>query len=438
MIPQPIVSRLVSLATSAETTVEARADPLRQVHAAFRCNERDLVGRSVPVPPSCERSRCPDASANRGREHTMEVATGRAKLVELADDSASAALATLPRREIEEALRMDDGPPELILDVTRNPGQADEQLGKILILWGPDELEELLRRAEGDSVTLAFDPDELSQALDADVEGHGLREAVAVLAVAVAAGTAAGVATAGTAEGTTVGGSAAIEQVRSEAGAAPGAAIEAVRSAEAATSSVAAGDYGMPRPTLADYGLQPGTDIEAVRLAAAAESAESSAVSAGDYGMPQATPADYGIRPATDIEAVRLAAAAQSAEASAVSAGDYGMPQATPADYGIQPATDIEAVRSAASAGGLTGAECVEEVRSAEIAASVSGAEATSSIEAVRSAAAEASRATADTGGGISISMPSPEATGAISGAIALLITGAAFAARRQTPMRPA
>jgi hypothetical protein len=114
------------------------------------------------------------------------------------------------------------------------------------------------------------------------------------------------------------------------------------------------------------------------------------------------------------------------------------MPQATPADYGIQPATDIEAVRSAASAGGLTGAESVEAVRSAEIAASVSGTEATSSIEAVRSAAAEASRATADTGGGISISMPSPEATGAISGAIALLITGAAFAARRQRPMRPA
>jgi hypothetical protein len=328
----------------------------------------------------------------------MEVATGRAKLVEFADDGGSAALATLPRSEIEDALRIDDGPPELVLDVTRNPGEADEQTGSVYVLWGREELEELLRRAEGDSVTLAFDPEELAQAFDAEVEGHGFRGAVAVLAVAVAAGTAAGVAAAGPTEGTSLGGAATIEQVRSDAG--------------------TADEYGMPRPTPADYG--------------------SSAVSAGDYGMPQATPADYGIQPGTDIEAVRLAAAAESAESSAVSAGDYGMPQATPADYGIQPGSDIEAVRSAANAGGLTGAESVEAARSAEIAASVSGTEATSSIEAVRSAAAEASRAAEDTGGGISISMPSPEATGAISGAIALLITGAAFAARRQRPMRPA
>jgi len=154
--------------------------------------------------------------------------------------------------------------------------------------------------------------------------------------------------------------------------------------------------------------------------------------------MPRPTLADYGIQPGADIEAVRLAAAAQSAESSAVSAGDYGMPQATPVDYGIPPTADIEAVRSAANVSGLTAAESVEAARSTEIAASVASAQSATDIEAVRSAAAEATRAASDTGGGISISMPSPAVTGAIGGAIALLITGAAFAGRKRPPVQPA
>ena len=319
----------------------------------------------------------------------MEVATGRAKLVEFADDGASA-LATIPRREIEDALRIEDGPPELILDVSRNPGQADEQMGQIFILWGQDELEEVLRRAEGDSVTLAFDPEGLSQALDADVEGHGLREVAAVLAVAVAAGTAAGVASARPDEGTGgVSGSATIEQVRSDQGAAPGATIEAIRSAEGVQTLSASGG----EPIAAD--IEAARSTEAATLAAAQ----------GPF----------------DIEGVRLA---QGSELLAA--------EATPV------AADIESVRSAASTGGLTAVEGIEAARSTEIAASVASAESASGIEAVRSASAEATRAASDTGGGISISMPSPEVTGALSGAVALLITGAAFAARRQRPMRPA
>jgi hypothetical protein len=89
------------------------------------------------------------------------------------------------------------------------------------------------------------------------------------------------------------------------------------------------------------------------------------------------------------------------------------------------------------SLGGPAGAESVEAARSAEIAASASAGEGSSTIEAVRSAAAEASRAAADTGGGISVSMPDPAVIGFLAGGIALLITGAAFAAQRQR-MRPA
>jgi hypothetical protein len=344
----------------------------------------------------------------------MEVATGRARLVEFADDGASGALATLPRSEIEDALRAEDGPPELVLDVTRSAEDGQEETGSVYVLWGREELEEVLRRAEGDSVTLAFDPDELLQAFEADVEGHGLREAAAILGVAVAVGIGAGAATAQPAEGTGAGGSTAIEQVRSDATAPVSAAIEAVRSAEGAQTLAASG--GQPvaagieavraaegAQTLAASGGQPvAADIEAVRSDEAASLAAA--------------------RAPFDIEGVRLAQGSELLASASAPAG-----------------ADIEAVRSAANVSGLTAAESVEAARSTEIAATAASAQSASEIEAVRSAAAEATRAAADTGGGISISMPSPAATGAITGAIALLITGAAFAARRrQPPVQPA
>ena len=319
----------------------------------------------------------------------MEVASARARLVDSADNGASPALATIPRSEIEAALSYEEGPPELILDITRYAGEGDQESGQVAVLWGPEDLEELLRRADGDSVTLAFDPDELLQAFEADVEGHGIREVAAVLAVAVAAGVGAGMASAQADQTTGSSGSAAIEQVRSDAAAAPGAAIEAARSAEGAQ-------------TLAASAGQPvAADIEAVRSTEAATQAAS--------GAP------------FDIEGVRLA------QGEALLASE---PAAA--------ATDIEAVRSAANVSGLTAAESVEAARSTEIAASVASAQSATDIEAVRSAAAEATRAASDTGGGISISMPSPAVTGAIGGAVALLITGAAFAARRRPPVQPA
>src|SRR5215217_5083653 len=318
----------------------------------------------------------------------MEVASARARLVDFAADDASSALATIPRSEIEQALRIEGEPPELILDITRYAGE-DRQMaetGKVSVFWDREDLEAVLGRTEGKSATLVFDPHELLQAYEADVEAHGLREVAAVIAVAVAAGTAAGAAYGQPAEGTSLGGSTSIEQVRSDAaGAPPGAAIEAVRSAAAATTPV-------------------GADIEAVRIAAAETIAASG-------------PAPVG----ADIEAIRLASAETIADSASTSA-----------------IGDIEAVRSAAAMSGLTAAESVEAARSSEIAASVGSGQGAVEIEAVRSAEAEATRAAADTGGGIGVSLPSPAVTGAVGGAVALLITGAAFAARRQRPLGPA
>jgi hypothetical protein len=365
----------------------------------------------------------------------MEVASARARLVDSAADDASAALATIPRSEIEEALRIEGEPPELILDITRYAGE-DRQMaetGKVSVFWGREDLEELLRRTEGKSVTLVFDPYELLQAYEADVEAHGLREVAAVIAVAVAAGTAAGVAYAQPAEGTTVGGSSTIEQVRSDAaGAPPGAAIEAVRSAAAATTPVGA-DIEAVRiaaaQTIAASGPAPvGADIEAVRLAGGAETIAASGPAAvgadieavrtaGAETIAASGPTAVG----ADIEAIRVASAETIADSASTSA-----------------IGDIEAVRSAATMSGLTAAESVEAARSSEIAASAASAQGAVDIEAVRSAEAGATRAAADTGGGINISLPSPAVTGALGGAVALLITGAAFAARRQRPIGPA
>ena len=364
----------------------------------------------------------------------MEVASARARLVDSADNGASPALATIPRSEIEAALSYEEGPPELILDITRYAGEGDQESGQVAVLWGPEDLEELLRRADGDSVTLAFDPDELLQAFEADVEGHGIREVAAVLAVAVAAGVGAGMASAQTDQTTGSSGSAAIEQVRSDAAAAPGAAIEAARSAEGAQ-------------TLAASAGQPvAADIEAVRSTEAATQAASGApfdIEGVRLAQGEALLASTSepTAAAVDIEAVRSTEAATQAASQApfdIEGVRLAQGEQLLASEPAAAATDIEAVRSAANVSGLTAAESVEAARSTEIAASVASAQSATDIEAVRSAAAEATRAASDTGGGISISMPSPAVTGAIGGAVALLITGAAFAARRRPPVQPA
>jgi hypothetical protein len=147
----------------------------------------------------------------------MKTATARASLVDRVGPSA--ALATVPRSELEQALRDGEGAVGLVIDVTRPPRGASTTIS---ISWRRDDVEELLRRADGDAVTVAFDPEELLHAVDPDLEAHGLRRLGAVLAVAVVAGTAAGT----SAQPAPPTGDVRIDQARVENGYAPPAAEE--------------------------------------------------------------------------------------------------------------------------------------------------------------------------------------------------------------------
>ena len=129
----------------------------------------------------------------------MDYATGTARLVEPGNLEGRGVAAVLDRSEIEQALRSKEST-ELILDVAR---QGDVEAHTLGVRWDPPDLEEVLRTTEGERIAIAFDREELQDALsDADVEGHGLREKALVLSVAVATATAA----VGSAQGMVAGG----------------------------------------------------------------------------------------------------------------------------------------------------------------------------------------------------------------------------------------
>src|SRR3954453_19180340 len=141
----------------------------------------------------------------------MEEVRDRARLVDAGAVASRGITATVPRSEIEDVLRSEEGSPELVLDLVRRDN-GDVEAHSLRLEWDPGELQELLRRAEGDEVTLLFDGVELEKVFDdLDVEAHGLRERAVVLAVAATA--AAGAATHASAmpilSGGDVGGSAA-------------------------------------------------------------------------------------------------------------------------------------------------------------------------------------------------------------------------------------
>jgi hypothetical protein len=115
----------------------------------------------------------------------MEEVASTPKLVDPADvDAKSGLTATLPRSDIETALQ-DEAGADLFLEIARiQNGERDDRTVKVT--WSREELEDLLRRASGDAVTLTFSQDELQRLLDDDVEAHGLREKIVVLSIAAA------------------------------------------------------------------------------------------------------------------------------------------------------------------------------------------------------------------------------------------------------------
>ena len=113
-----------------------------------------------------------------------------AKLVDAPTFDGRSIAATLPRSEVEQAIA-GKGDVSLKLEVKARPeGAADFEAHTLEIDWDKADLERMLEQAPGDQVTLTFDAGELADMIEPDVEGHALRERVAVLTVAVAAATA--------------------------------------------------------------------------------------------------------------------------------------------------------------------------------------------------------------------------------------------------------
>jgi len=122
----------------------------------------------------------------------MDERSGTVRLVESRPDAEVRGLvATVSRDEVEEVLRTDEGPIDLLLDVQRVAADGDKhETERIALAWESQDLERLLATTSGDQIALTFDQEEVRQLLD-DVEAHGMREKLAVLSVV------AGMATAG-------------------------------------------------------------------------------------------------------------------------------------------------------------------------------------------------------------------------------------------------
>jgi hypothetical protein len=104
-------------------------------------------------------------------------------MIRLADPGESEArglVTTVPRAEVEQALKSDE-PVDLLLDIERAADGEGRETERVALAWERQDLERLLEN-DGD-ITLTFDEAELQQLLDEDVEAHGMRERLAVLTV---------------------------------------------------------------------------------------------------------------------------------------------------------------------------------------------------------------------------------------------------------------
>ncbi len=93
----------------------------------------------------------------------------------------------LRRADIETALgSADDGVVELLLDLeAREVDGGTTRHQTLAVGCTPADLERMLEDAS-DNVRVSFDAEALARAIDPDIEAHGLREKMAVLAIVVA------------------------------------------------------------------------------------------------------------------------------------------------------------------------------------------------------------------------------------------------------------
>src|SRR5215217_2082433 len=118
----------------------------------------------------------------------MQELRARAALVS-APEVTDGLTTAVSREEVTEALRAADSSLDLILDVTRFSNGDPAETRNLVVAWERGDLEELLRQSKGDRIVLTFDHAAIRQAMEADVEAHGIREKALVLAVAAVAAT---------------------------------------------------------------------------------------------------------------------------------------------------------------------------------------------------------------------------------------------------------
>jgi hypothetical protein len=206
----------------------------------------------------------------------MDERSGTIRLVEPTRDSEARGLAaTVSRAEVEKALRSDEGPVDLLLDVERASSDDGRETQRIALGWEPQDLERLLETTDASEISLTFDEGELQRLLDEDVEAHGMRETLAVLTVA------AGMAAAGA-------GSAFASPVSD--GALPGGA--ATPAAQVTASEVSTGLGTQQTAATADQAGRAAAPSEISTGIAGQTAAAPSEISTGIVQEPRATPAE--------------------------------------------------------------------------------------------------------------------------------------------------
>jgi hypothetical protein len=332
----------------------------------------------------------------------MEEIAARAALVP-APDVGDGLTTSIARSEIEEVLAAEEAPIELVLDVTRFADGETGDTRSISVSWERSDLEQLLKDAQGDQVILTFDREALRQATDDDVEAHGFREKILVLAVAATAATGAA-ATAAAEPGAFLGAGTPVAQSlspddRAFARTAPVSAADAVASPDdrafARTSPVSAPDAGVSPDDRAFPRTSP-------------VSAPDAGVSPDDRAFPRTSPVsapDAGVSP--DDRAFQRPTPVSAPDAG-VSPDDRAFPRTSPVsapDAGVSP--DDRALPRSPIAAPDTGLSPDDRAfpRTSPVSAPATGT-------------------VSDPGTSWA---PSPTEAVAVAGALALLITGAFF-----------
>jgi hypothetical protein len=231
----------------------------------------------------------------------MEEIAARASLVPAADVG-QGLTTSVSRSEIEGVLESEETPIELVLEITRfSDGEAGE-MRSVAVSWERTDLQQLLSEAQGDKVVLTFDREALRQAVESDVDAHGIRETV--LAIAVAATAATGAAASAAAE--------------------PGPLL-GMRGAVAAQSTVSPDDRAVSRATPTAPEASVGVDDRAV---ARATPTPDPVLGVDDRAVPRATPTPDPVLGVDD----RAVPRATPTPDPVLGVDDRAVPRATPVE----------------------------------------------------------------------------------------------------------